>query len=550
MKQSLVVMLALCAVAPSGVWAQNVLKGQTGKASQFITTHFSGSGTCASCHNGLVDGSGTDVSLEKSWSQSVMRFAFVDPVWRAKVSTEMSRAPHLQGLIEDKCSRCHAPMAHVEATFADTKRSVFGTGFLDLSNPYHYAAMEGISCTLCHQVQDSAYLGTDKANSGKITIGDLYPPGRPLYMRYGDVWTSSMQRSVGYTPMYADHISHSKHCAVCHDLKTPYVDATGAIFSTSETEFPEQMPYREWSLSSYAVAGQGARSCQGCHMPATDGVALSHAPAWLPKRDGFSKHQFRTANSMLLTMIDSHENELGLAPLNLAQALKDGEQFAKTAATLQVVDSSLSGATLAFTVKISNQTGHKLSTGIPIRRIIVHVTVTDPLGRIVFESGRVNPDQGVQACDADSNPLSFEPHYDLITSPDQVQIYEGVMANTDNDVTYTLLRASHFLKDNRLLPAGFDKIMAPQDVAPTADAMNDDNFVGGSDQVSYRIEGLAPVSSRYSVNVQLLEQKVTQAFMQDLLKDDGAVVAAYRNMLERVPRMSKPLAETSVSIYN
>ena len=31
----------------------------------FQTTHFSGSANCAFCHNGLTDGQGNDVSIEK-----------------------------------------------------------------------------------------------------------------------------------------------------------------------------------------------------------------------------------------------------------------------------------------------------------------------------------------------------------------------------------------------------------------------------------------------------------------------------------------------------
>jgi hypothetical protein len=43
--------------------------------------------------------------------------------------------------------------------------------------------------------------------------------------------------------------------------------------------------------------------------------------------------------------------------------------------------------------------------------------------------------------------MRYEPHYDVITKPGQVQIYEGIMLNTDNEVTYTLLRAAKYVKD-------------------------------------------------------------------------------------------------------
>ena len=66
--------------------------------------------------------------------------------------------------------------------------------------------------------------------------------------------------------------------------------------------------------------------------------------------------------------------------------------------------------------------------------------------------------------DADADRATFEPHYDLITSPDQVQVYEAIMGNNLNEVTYTLLRGADYLKDNRLLPQGFDKATAPSDV--------------------------------------------------------------------------------------
>jgi hypothetical protein len=153
----------------------------------------------------------------------------------------------------------------------------------------------------------------------------------------------------------------------------------------------------------------------------------------------------------------------------------------------------------------------------------------------------------IQGCDADLDPVGFEPHYDVITSPDQVQIYEGIMGNTDGQATYTLLRASQFLKDNRLLPTGFDKAAAPSDVATIGEAANDVNFIGGSDQISYRISGLS--NGRYTISVELLEQKVSYAFFQDLLKDASAVeVAAYRDMLLQEPAATKSLAELTANI--
>lgn len=38
-----------------------------------------------------------------------------DPFWKAKVRSEIARNPHLQSVINDKCSKCHAPMANYEA---------------------------------------------------------------------------------------------------------------------------------------------------------------------------------------------------------------------------------------------------------------------------------------------------------------------------------------------------------------------------------------------------------------------------------------------------
>ena len=46
----------------------------------------------------------------------MMANATKDPFWRAKVATELERNSHLSTVINDTCSKCHAPMANYEIT--------------------------------------------------------------------------------------------------------------------------------------------------------------------------------------------------------------------------------------------------------------------------------------------------------------------------------------------------------------------------------------------------------------------------------------------------
>ena len=75
-----------------------------------------------------------------------------------------------------------------------------------------------------------------------------------------------------------------------------------------------------------------------------------------------------------------------------------------------------------------------------------------------MESWFLNPaqsseDGAILGNDNDSDPAQYEPHYAVLSQPDQVQIYEGIILNSDGQVTTTLLRAASYIKDNRLLPA-------------------------------------------------------------------------------------------------
>ncbi len=116
-------------------------------------------------------------------------------------------------------------------------------------------------------------------------------------------------------------------------------------------------------------------------------------------------------------------------------------------------------------LSLENSAGHKLPTAYPSRRAWIHFTVRGRDNRVIFESGKLNPDGSISGNDNDASADLYEPHYDRIERSDQVQIYEGILAGPDDKVTTVLLTAVRYIKDNRLLPDGFEKAAAEADIS-------------------------------------------------------------------------------------
>ena len=104
------------------------------------------------------------------------------------------------------------------------------------------------------------------------------------------------------------------------------------------------------------------------------------------------------------------------------------------------------------------------------------MTARDAAGQVVFESGAVAPTGAIAWNANDEDPARYEPHYDEIRSADQVQIYESVMVDVKGTPTTGLLHGVRYVKDNRLLPRGFDKSTASADVAVHGAAATDADF--------------------------------------------------------------------------
>ena len=492
-------------------------------------TFFSASGACAVCHQQMTNGS-IDVSIDAAWRSTMMANAARDPYWAASVRAEVGHTPGLAGIIEDKCSTCHMPMARTTAAFEGAAGLVLDAGFADPGHPLAPLAADGVSCTLCHQI-DPAGLGEPPAFSGGFVVdNDPSPGNRALFGPYDTPpgQANVMASTSGFVPVRGDHIQSSDLCGTCHTLFTPTVDASGEVVG----EFAEQTPYLEWLASGFAETA----SCQDCHLPEVDGVVQLSVTGG-PGRAPFSQHHFVGGNAYMVGVFRHLGEDFGVTAGSEhfeATLTRIEEQLTERTAGLEIGEASVAGTTLEASVTVANLAGHKFPTGFPSRRAWLHVTVRDAGGAIVFESGRPDPSGAVAGNDNDLDPSAFEPHYEVVEDPDQVQIYESIVGDTGGGVTTVLLRGAGYLKDNRLLPAGFDPAAASPDVLPAGSAAGDPDFQAGSDLVIYRVD-VSDAVGPFTIEAELLFQAIGRRWADNLLQGGGAEIDRFGDVLETVP---------------
>jgi hypothetical protein len=254
-------------------------------------------------------------------------------------------------------------------------------------------------------------------------------------------------------------------------------------------------------------------------------------------RPEVSRHVFRGGNFFMLRMLNRYRGELGVValPNELALAADRTEDHLRTAtASVMVGDARLEGGRLVAEVAVENLAGHKFPTAYPSRRAWLHVTVTDAAGRTVFESGAFSSDGSVVGNDNDEDALRFEPHYTEITRADQVQVYEAVMADRSGAVTTGLMSAERWLKENRLLPRGYDAAGADARTAVQGQAMSDGDFRPGGDRVLYSVpvDGQGP----FTVRAELWFQPIGYRWAENLADYDSfeteRFLRYYREMSE------------------
>jgi hypothetical protein len=457
---------------------------------------FKTSDQCIACHSNLHTADGGDVSIGYAWRASMMANSARDPYWHAAVRREVMDHPAAQAAIEDKCSTCHMPMQRFTQAQRGEQAQVFANVAALIAAP-NALASDGVSCTVCHQIEAGNF-GDPASYEGGFQIDTTAAPEqRGMYGPHAvdPGRRRIMQAAAGVVPEEAVHLRASEMCATCHTLFTQAFDDAGNVAG----ELAEQVPYLEWAHSAF----RETNSCQSCHMPELAEETPITSVLGEP-RPQFSEHVFLGGNTFMLGLLNKHRGELGVhaLPQEFETLIRrTREHLATSTARLAIETARVAGRDLVVDLAVSNLAGHKLPTAYPSRRVWLHVKVTDSSGRVVFESG---PPRGDDAIDSD----------------DQVQIYEPILVDSRGRVTTGLLSGVRYVKDNRILPTGFDKRSADEDVAVRGEAADDDDFIGGNDRVRYRIP-LSDESGTATVEARLLYQAIGFRWAENLKSYDA-----------------------------
>jgi hypothetical protein len=205
--------------------------------------------------------------------------------------------------------------------------------------------------------------------------------------------------------------------------------------------------------------------------------------------------------------------------------------------------------------------------------LVVETPTSRSSERILWASGRTN-DLGILV-GADEKPLAtefcardpvsgrerYQQHHELITSPDQVQVYEVLRRDKKGNFTASFTLGSEILKDNRLLPRGwkaegpggglmgiFLKATHPDPTTARDPRYNDGS---GSNEVGYRIDlpaGIDP--DRVEIRATLYYQAISPYFLRRLFETapDGPATRRLHYLCSHVNLRGTPIENWKLRI--
>ncbi len=434
--------------------------------------------TCDGCH--------TD-AIYNRWRGSMMSQSARDPLMWSALAIANEDAPGAG----EFCLRCHVAKGWLEGRSTPTDGSAFEAADLEA----------GVACEICHRLVDPVPSTTDEAvaidnairaqlelsgtlpltshqASGMMIIDPednrrgpfsfAAPPPHPKKTLQTDLMNQA-----------GDSVSRSRLCGTCHNVENPSLswnemppDGGGPQFWPNQVDqpapsfakgqlFPIEQTFDEWLNSDYPAgvfapefAGQKpdgiVSACQDCHMPRLIGRATDfnsvlrdcETTGCLPE------HELVGGNTWVPQLLQ--DSRWRLNSLVHKEALDTTVVRAKSmlqrAATLTATLTT-SGSTKIATVRVTNESGHKLPTGYPEgRRMWLNLRAYNANNVLIYESGHYDPQTGDLTLDS------------------AIKVYEAKLGvtpelaarlNLPPGESFHFVLNNVYLKDNRIPPRGY-----------------------------------------------------------------------------------------------
>ncbi len=431
--------------------------------------------TCDSCHSDPI---------YKAWRGSMMSQAGRDPVFWAAFAVAQNDAVDAG----EYCLRCHVPSGW----------------FSGRSEPADGSALTaddkaaGLSCEVCHRMVDPIAGAQDEATERDAFLRAQLEDSPPTD-HFGSAMiildTQDNRRGPFAFPNYGYHVrwqavfqgqsdaqAASRLCGSCHNVDNPLLswnptppgggpaqywpNATNDAAPSFKNGdlFPIERTYDEWLNSDYANVGvyapqfAGAKtsgivaSCQDCHMARQTGLAADTPFNPVFRNCGSTgclpAHILVGGNTWIPKILQDSRWRLN-APANEFSALNttiiESRSMLARAATVEL-NLEPNGNKKKATVRVINETGHKLPTGYPEgRRLWVNLRAYDAAGKLVYESGAYNQLTGVLT---ESGTKIYEAKQGLTP---QWAAEIGLPAGP----TFHFALNNTTIKDNRIPPRGY-----------------------------------------------------------------------------------------------
>jgi hypothetical protein len=258
-------------------------------------------------------------------------------------------------------------------------------------------------------------------------------------------------------------------------------------------------------------------------------------------------------NAYMVNLIKQNKNTLNVnaTDANFDSTLAATNRMLKQ----QTLESTLTfnsqdNDTAYFSLSLKNLAGHKFPSGYPSRRAVVLFKVKDQSGNIMFQSGVLNNDYELVNAD------TYLPHYNVINSPQKVQIYEMVMGDVNGNKTSILERAAVALKDNRIPPKGFTSTHSVYDtVKIVANAYTDEDFNKnsngdegtGTDVIHYHVP-IYGYSGKLYVEAEVIYQTIPFHFLGELFQDSTPEIEQFKTMFNSSDRTPVVITKDTMSV--